>query len=91
MMSDDDNDFFTIPNFPVSTPPEDVLEILVAELKRPIISIEGVAQILSEVELREQHREMWKSVSQMTPKMKHLLEMAETYVEERRNQQSKNL
>lgn len=91
MMDDNDKSFYNMPQFPVSTLPEDVLEILVAELRRPVISIGGLAQTLTEVELREQHRDMWKSVSKMTSKMKFLLEQAETYIEERRGQQTKNL
>jgi hypothetical protein len=91
MMADDDKSIYNVSKFSVTTPPEDVLEILVAELRRPIISIEGLAQILSEVELREQHREMWKRVPPMTSKMKLLLDIAESYVEERRGNWPKKL
>lgn len=90
-MSNDDKASFNVPKIPVTTPPEEVLEILVAELKRPIISIEGTAQVLSGIELREQHRDMWKSVAVTTSKMKMLLDSAELYIEERRGQYPKSL
>ncbi len=91
MESGDDKQVFNTPKFSATSPPENILEILIAELRRPIISIEGTAQVLSGIELREQHREMWKSVAVTTSKMQVLLDMAALYIEERRGQNPKSL
>jgi hypothetical protein len=91
MESGDDKAAFNTSKFSATTPPEVILEILIAELRRPIISIEGKAQVLSAIELREQHRDMWKSVAVTTSKMQMLLDMAEVYIEERRGHNPKSL
>ena len=42
-----DSDLPTLPDFPLSLEPHELLEILVGELRTPLDSIEGWARILS--------------------------------------------
>lgn len=81
--SDVESDF-AFPDIPITALPEELIEILVSEIRKPLISIEGIANVLSEDEFTGQHQELLKSIPRMTMRVRTLLDKVEVYVEKRK-------
>ncbi len=70
------------PNIPLaSLPAKKVLEMIVAELRHPINSIQGWAEILSKPEMNEHHTEAVENIQNFCKSVKSTLEAAQSYLE----------
>lgn len=76
-----ESDVPTVPDFPASLEPHELLEIVVGELKNPLDSIEGWAQIIAhDQHLEAISLEAAESIPVLTAYVKALLERVERYL-----------
>jgi nitrogen-specific signal transduction histidine kinase len=81
------SDVPTVPDFPTSLEPHELLEIMVGELKNPIDSIEGWARVLAQdTSLEAISLEAAESIPAITAYVRALLERVDRYLEARQRQ-----
>jgi nitrogen-specific signal transduction histidine kinase len=86
------SDLPTIPDFPTSLEPHELLEIMVGELKNPIDSIEGWARVLAQdTNLEAISLEAAESIPAITAYVRALLERVDRYLEARAQLQKKEV
>ena len=77
-----DSDVPTIPDFPTSLEPHELLEIMVGELKNPLGAIEGWARVLAgDTNLEAISLEAAESIPTITAYVRALLDKVEIYLE----------
>jgi hypothetical protein len=85
-MTSDSADLPTLPDFPGSLEPHELLEILVGELKNPVASIDGWARVIAgDTNLEAITLEAAESILAITGYVKALLDRAERYLAGREN------
>ena len=78
------SDVPTVPDFPTSLEPHELLEIVAGELKNPLDSIEGWARVIAQDRSLEAITlEAADSIPLLTAYIKSLLERVERYLAER--------
>lgn len=86
MFSDDsprggDSDVPTVPQFPLSLEPHELLEILIGELRNPLSAVEGWAQIVADdPSLEGITLEAAEAIPALTAYMRALLDEAARYL-----------
>jgi len=84
------SDLPTIPDFPTSLEPHELLEIVVGELKNPIDSIEGWARVLAQdTNLEDISLEAAEAIPAITAYVRALLLRVERYLHARAQPQKK--
>lgn len=85
-MPDDvpENNLFEAGNFPTSLEPEEVLRLLIFDLKHLVNSLEGYTGLLFEDEAQETHEEAREAIPVRISRMKTILSNVQDYLSERK-------